>query len=379
MPEESNKNTESTVGSKEEKDALFDLKYMTLADVERCVNAMANKADVALQLYPSLIQGFKYDEMNNALTKVINDIIGGPHKELARRHPWMKTDAQKLQNFLNPDSEEVTSEDREAVYGLYKVGSKTGEVMTKVNQYLGFAQTVMEDVTAFFCFHRYMQDYFTEDYAYRLEKIFDEYYDFTDWYGEGSVYNHIKVKKSNTYEENYSIVVDDMNEKLKAKSQLNRLFNNYIQLDAAMMNEFRAIDRLTKCFKDFESVGATAATMVNDCEQIKAQLTALIGQPELRVGHSYFRALCDLVEKIGFIFVEMDDAMKDYKKAEGAPYCMMAYNSRVKDVCNKQLFESLGDPCSSGTEYYQLGRKMAARNKELATLLAKNAAKWAID
>ena len=381
MPEESNKNTESTMNSKGEKDALFDLKYMTKADVEGYVDAMANKAKAAIQLYPSIIQGFKYDEMNNALTQVLSDITGGPHKELARRHPWIKTDARKLQNFLNPDSEEVTVEDREAVVGLYKVGAKTGEVMTKVNQYLGFAQTAMEDVTAFFCFHRYMQATFKDDDYRELIEIFDDYELFAREYMSADIYNGItlNVKKSNTYEENYKVVTDYMDKWMKERPGVMKLFDNHSQLKAEKMNEFRVIDILTGAFKDFESVGATAATMVNDCDQIKAQLSTLIGQPELSVGYNYFWALRDLIEKIGFMFVEMDNAIKDYKKGESAPYCMMKYHFRVKDVASTQLFESLSDPCYSGTEYYKLGKKMAARNKELAQLVAKNAAKWAKD
>ena len=376
MPEDKYKNTEPTVDSQGVREGIYITEWMTVANVEEIFDVLASEVNYATQFYPSLIQGFKYDEMNNSLIRIMADIAGGPHKEIARRNPWLKKDAQK---FLNEDNPDTTPEDRAAVVSLYKVATQTGEVMKQVSNYLRFAQTVMEDVTSFFCFHRYMQSEYNENYAKELESIFDAYLWFCEEFKTSDIYNVLHVKKLLSFEDNYNIVVDYMDQRINQNQFLSMLFADYKQLNAGMMNEFRVVDMLTGAFKDFDSAGATAANMVNDCDQIKAQLTGLCGQPELSVGQGYFRALRDLVEKIGLIFVEMDNAVKAYKKGEGAPYCMMKYCSRVNDVASKHLFESVGDPCSTGTEYYKLAKKMLARNKEMATTVAKNAAKWATD
>ena len=69
MPEE------SSINAEEVRETIYSAKFMSASDIDDVFNVLTNEAKAAAQLYPSLIQGFKYDEMNyNQISFDIKDV-----------------------------------------------------------------------------------------------------------------------------------------------------------------------------------------------------------------------------------------------------------------------------------------------------------------
>ena len=183
------------------------------------------------------------------------------------------------------------------------------------------------------------------------------------------------VRKGNSFEDNYEAVLDYMDALLVNSQYINEFLLSTSQSAAGQMNKLHIFDSYTRKFNEFYAVYRDKdSSLYMEANSIR---NALKDHPlrQEDLGNFFF-VLEDVFNRIcDEFFLPLGSTIELYAKesATEAPYAIMHYDSRVKEVASKHLFMSLGYPINDGTRYIEIARKMLARCRELAKSVAKMA------
>ena len=345
---------------------------MNINDVRMVIEEVTRAARNAEKLYPSFIEGFKLDEMRDALDQVTNVLRNGNYREVARKNKWLKF---KANEYLNEEDSTQGQDDRYAVVGLYKLATLTSEVIDSVCNHIDyFNRAYAVKASEFFSFHSDMEVVFDDAFLSQIGGVFYEYNYLTTKFNDARMCRDLQLSKDKPFLENFNVVTDRMNYEISNLKNLSTVLKDYLHAAPMAMNRFYILDRLTSKFADFETELKTGGDlMIATGEKLKAQLGEFSSRPDLGVGSSFFSAISDLLTKINFIFLQAQEILQRYKSSSDAPYGVMRYDSNVQKAASSQLFMSLDDPTKKGTKYTEIVKKMINRNSDLAQLVAKNA------
>ncbi|MBO7402168.1 MAG: hypothetical protein J6U10_04170 [Lachnospiraceae bacterium] len=346
---------------------------MNINDVKLILDEVISAAKNAERLYPAFIEGFKHDEMKDALDRVVNALRSGRYRDFARKNKWLKT---KANEYLNDDNSTQTQDARYAVVGLYRLATRSSDVLDAVSNHIEYFNSVYAmKASEFFTFHSDMEAVFDAGFISRVANAFNDYNYFTNKFNDARIYKDLPdVSKDKAFLDNYKLVTEQMDYEVSNLKNLNSVLVDHFHAAPMEMNRFYILDRLTREFAGFESDLKTGGdTMIATGDKLKAQLAELNGQPEISVGQGFFAAIDSLITKLGYVFLQAQEVIQRYKTSTDAPYGVMQYSQALLKAANDQLFMSLDDPIKSGTKYTDIVKSMISRNIDLAKIVAKNA------
>lgn len=368
MSEDKDRNVEEA-----EQAPMLNAWYMTQADVDAIIGQVADTVANVTKLLPAFMEGLKLDEVRDALNQAVNALKSGPIKDFVRKNGALLKNHEA--EFMNTNGNDGKPEDRQAVVNLYKFATKTSELTDAVCNYFDyFTRVYAGKANGFFCFHRDMQAVFSGDYIAHLGKVFHEYCYFIEKFNHASIYSSMEVSKNLAFEDNLKLVQEQMDYEISNLNNLSTVLADSTRISASESNMFYILDRLTREFADFDNELKNGGdTMIDSGEKLKAQIGTFRGLPGFLIAVGYFKALEELITKLGFVFLEAQNILQKFKSSSDAPYAIMHYDANVQKAANTYLYVSLDDPLKSGTNYRELAKQMVIKNREMAKVVAKNA------
>lgn len=204
---------------------------------------------------------------------------------------------------------------------------------------------------------------------------FNDYNNLRIYYGNADIIKELKLRKSAAPEENYEIAKKHLDNYIGGTKYLKSL------LSAGTKNDLFVIDRITTAF---HYIYASKDLMKSSLDTAQRLSDAVLNSPVKKI-------YLDTVETpvicmntlLGELVKIFDLALKlidDYANGSSKPpYALMHYDQVVKESAERWLDESLPDPLTNGTQYFNLVKAVNKKWDSVLRPIAKNAAKWGLD
>ena len=204
---------------------------------------------------------------------------------------------------------------------------------------------------------------------------FNEYNNLRIHYGNADIIKELKLRKSAAPEANYEIAKKHLDNYIGGTKYLKSL------LSAGTKNDLFVIDRITTAF---HYIYASKDLMKSSLDTAQRLSDAVLNSPVKKV---YLDAVETPVICMNTLLGELvkifDLALKlidDYANGSSKPpYAFMHYDLVVKESAERWLDESLPDPLTNGTQYFNLVKAVNKKWDSVLRPIAKNAAKWGLD
>jgi len=204
---------------------------------------------------------------------------------------------------------------------------------------------------------------------------FNDYNNLRIHYGNADIIKELKLRKSAAPEANYEIAKKHLDNYIGGTKYLKSL------LSAGTKNDLFVIDRITTAF---HYIYASKDLMKSSLDTAQRLSDAVLNSPVKKV---YLDAVETPVICMNTLLGELvkifDLALKlidDYANGSSKPpYAFMHYDLVVKESAERWLDESLPDPLTNGTQYFNLVKAVNKKWDSVLRPIAKNAAKWGLD
>ena len=204
---------------------------------------------------------------------------------------------------------------------------------------------------------------------------FNDYNNLRIQYGNADIIKELKLRKSAAPEANYEIAKKHLDNYIGGTKYLKSL------LSAGTKNDLFVIDRITTAF---HYIYASKDLMKSSLDTAQRLSDAVLNSPVKKV---YLDAVETPVICMNTLLGELvkifDLALKlidDYANGSSKPpYAFMHYDLVVKESAERWLDESLPDPLTNGTQYFNLVKAVNKKWDSVLRPIAKNAAKWGLD
>jgi len=204
---------------------------------------------------------------------------------------------------------------------------------------------------------------------------FNEYNNLRIHYGNADIIKELKLRKSAAPEANYEIAKKHLDNYIGGTKYLKSL------LSAGTKNDLFVIDRITTAF---HYIYASKDLMKSSLDTAQRLSDAVLNSPVKKV---YLDAVETPVICMNTLLGELvkifDLALKlidDYANGSSKPpYAFMHYDLVAKESAERWLDESLPDPLTNGTQYFNLVKAVNKKWDSVLRPIAKNAAKWGLD
>ncbi len=204
---------------------------------------------------------------------------------------------------------------------------------------------------------------------------FNDYNNLRIHYGNADIIKELKLRKSAAPEANYEIAKKHLDNYIGGTKYLKSL------LSAGTKNDLFVIDRITTAF---HYIYASKDLMKSSLDTAQRLSDAVLNSPVKKV---YLDAVETPVICMNTLLGELvkifDLALKlidDYANGSSKPpYAFMHYDLVAKESAERWLDESLPDPLTNGTQYFNLVKAVNKKWDSVLRPIAKNAAKWGLD
>ncbi len=204
---------------------------------------------------------------------------------------------------------------------------------------------------------------------------FNDYNNLRIHYGNADIIKELKLRKSAAPEENYEIAKKHLDNYIGGTKYLKTL------LSAGTKNDLFVIDRITTAFhyiyasKDLMKSSLDTAQRLSD-----AVLNSPVNKIYLDTVETPVICMNTLLGELVKIFDLALKLIDDYANGSSKPpYAFMHYDQVVKESAERWLDESLPDPLTNGTQYFNLVKAVNKKWDSVLRPIAKNAAKWGLD
>lgn len=333
--------------------------------------------------FNDVVQSIQYVQYGLELTRGQDDlarlaglVLGGSHVTFARENSDL-SDLQERNKFLTRTNPNQSIPDRKMILELYNMVVKTAQFRQRFASYINFcSNSHFERAYLTIRFESQLSNEITKEDINQINKAFIEFDQVYKTYNNAHIYEVIPVNSTeNTFEENLEMVLDHMDDALCKTANLSEFLMNTRRNAATGINRLFVYDKQTKHFDDYACREDTFKRALDECCELSTELGAFYTMftGEMTAYLDCFRHVLDAIEKV---FERVLHVLDDFKTREHeAPYAIMHYDEVVKNVVNKYVLSSLGDPIKDGTRYCSLANIMLERFRSLARTVAKQAPK----
>lgn len=344
--------------------------HMHAADVKAIISEVWDVAQATVSSLQLTNLGLKCTETQDLLNRLVNALRSGPQADYARKNRWLK---EYKADFLKKNDDELTPEDRRALAELYEAVTEASAFTESYSKFVAlFNNEVIWRAYNSIRFYWKMKDTYKADDISRIGNAFAEYDEIFKRYNNSGIYKELHVSKTNnTFEENYEMVLDHMDDALVSSKYIGEFLLSTKQTAAYEINRLHHLDRETKGFDSFGSKEDTLKSALDQSSSLMDTLNKFFVAYRPPV-QSLFECYSAPLEAMQEVLRTALDVIGQFKSnTSEAPYAILHYDPAVKKVASAYLSMSLGDPVTEGTRYNEMAGKMLQRCKELAKTVAK--------
>lgn len=345
-------------------------------DVARLISDFTNQVASLRSGFSQLYGGKDYSAGEDALTKLMALLSGGPQVNFYNQYKNILSDPQKANAFENSNDDNLSAGEKLAMTDFYHLMDATKNFRDELIEVLGTCVSpVMLPAYQVIRLQNKMFQNIKSNTVEEIEKVFWDFVNITSKFSGPSVYEFMVINRQfYNVSEATEVVLDYMGVYIEDTKYLSNYLKNARQINASGMNFLYSLDRdvleLSRLVAKKEEIRNAA----NKSRELIEQLKALYGKSTSDT-MPYLNSMENIITMAFAVFKSAFNEI-DYFETEKsqAPYSIVhPEKNDIKSIATTFGLGNISDMLKEGSNYCGLVRAMITRLKRLAADIAAKA------